>query len=330
MKEDTIRQKISGLADLSQQEKIILTQFSKEAFGLEKTTAALMLNSSTGIPEIACVKHISDLWYKGYIEVDEGGRYFIAHQKLQIMPEELELAQHLDPFLDRLGAPHESQVMSTLKEMFEDEKGTLYIGIKITDPEIFSALVGRCHRSRHTVVFMPQKRHLPASSHRHYDEVLTKWTELINGNLAVRSYLTLLQTSNAYPELYTSAFAESYVRINSYGLGSKSTRQGTIYVASKDSSIYKLYNERLNLALADAKPLFVIAPSDWLRVTLGRGKVLFLIGLVLLSCIFGFVTKLDPAGNWFVVLIAGVLAGLLVEHLYEVISELLWKPKSIF
>lgn len=156
-----------------------------------------------------------------------------------------------------LEMPNSTRAMLTLAEVFLETKGTLYIGMEVSTPEVFPQLTERAGRGYKTVFLMPRKRHVPELKHIPYEECIEKWRRYLRSlPRSQGDSVSLRVTNHAYRPIYTSALSSDMARITLYSYDAGTTRGGQMISASEGSSLYHLVESQFAHALDESVPLF--------------------------------------------------------------------------
>lgn len=244
--------------------------------------------------------------------------------KLGLSSDEKEELQTTRPTFDNYGPPHSEGGMESLRNFFERESGTIYLGLEATSHKVFPFLSQRARNGLRTVFLMPKRKDVQSEKQNHYDEVLEDWLKFLkNGDKTLRDNVEILLTAKSFPDIYTTALSSKMGRLNAREMSAKNTRAGIILEANAESSIYQLLRSRYEYAITGAHAPWRYRPRRalifWLR------RLLVPIMLLIVGLTLAKITN-----NPFWVAISGMLLGLLVELTGNSIGAEQWFKSKLF
>lgn len=273
---------------LNDNERRALGFIASQADGLLETHIESALATYLSMRERDCLRIMMRLSSDNLIvcQLADGERRYKATIDGVPLDEELLQYIHPEPVYSGLEMPNSTHAMTTLSELFLNTKGTLFLGMEVSTPDVFPQLGARASKGYRTVLLMPRKKDVPKAKHVPYDECIEKWRRFVDDLPKSQSKLVSIRvTALPHRPIYTSALSSDLARFTLYSYDAGTTRGGQMISATRGSSMYHLIETQFAHAMDGSLPRF--QPFE-LALALSRRYLLHVVIVVLLVAIAVF------------------------------------------
>lgn len=309
--------------DLSESAKKVLLKLATAETGVLREALATIV-----APIIPCSlddanKVILELYGKNLLEerlVNNLSWVTVKYSQLGISPDQVRSLTTPTKHFEVIGSPHSHEGINTLGAFFRSDD-TIYVLLSVTSHTTFPFIVDRSRAKQRTIFLLPPKSAQPSDRKTHYDEILSQWIAFLrSGDASLREHVTLLISSNPYPDALTSGLSKQEARINANRIGAGS-REGTVIHAKNGTTLYSLFQHRVASLLDSARPLWSLNKSLYTRWILGRA--VWPLALATTAIVLAMYT------NPYAALGVSLAAGMLRAWIQDRLPDIAWNPSRL-